>query len=315
MTEIVLAVNYQPDVMAEAMTKVASEFGVKITFSIEDEPLGTAGPIGLARKILSQDSSPFFVLNSDVICNFALTDLLNFHVSHGGEGTIMTTPVLDPTKYGVVLLKGESTIIQRFVEKPTEYVGNQINAGIYIFNPKMLDRIGAGPCSIEKEIFPKMARDGQLHATPLKGFWADVGQPKDFLSGTSLYLQALVTRSPSDLSKHSSVTGNVLIDPTAKIGANCKIGPDVVIGADVTIGDGVRLQNCVLMRGSTCKDFSMVKDSIVGWHSSVGRWARIDNTTILGEDVHIIDQVFCNGATVLPHKSVKEDIMSPQIVM
>jgi mannose-1-phosphate guanylyltransferase len=136
-----LAVNYQPETMVNAMNQVEAEFGVKITFSIEDEPLGTAGPLSLARDVLGKDDSPFFVLNSDVICEFPFESLLNFHNAHGCEGTLMTTPVEDPSKYGVVCLKPGTTQIERFVEKPQNWVGDQINAGIYIFNPKILARI------------------------------------------------------------------------------------------------------------------------------------------------------------------------------
>jgi mannose-1-phosphate guanylyltransferase len=146
--EIVLAVNYQPEIMVAAMHKVEEEFNVKITFSIEEEPLGTgkhssyqAGPLSLARGVLGGDDSPFFVLNSDVICQFPFKELLEFHNSHGREGTLMTTPVEDPSKYGVICLKSGSTQIEKFVEKPEHFVGDQINAGIYIFTPKVLARI------------------------------------------------------------------------------------------------------------------------------------------------------------------------------
>jgi mannose-1-phosphate guanylyltransferase len=93
-TEIILAVNYQPDIMHAAMKKVEEEYNLKITFSIEEEPLGTAGPLALARDNLSSDPDPFFVLNSDVICEFPFADLLAFHKAHGGEGTLMVTPDL-----------------------------------------------------------------------------------------------------------------------------------------------------------------------------------------------------------------------------
>jgi mannose-1-phosphate guanylyltransferase len=101
----------------------------------------TAGPLGLARNILGKDEEPFFVLNSDVICEFPFQDLVAFHKSHGGEGSIMTTRVDDPSKFGVVVLKQGTTQIAKFVEKPKDWVGDQINAGIYIFNPSILKRI------------------------------------------------------------------------------------------------------------------------------------------------------------------------------
>nr|KAJ3421466.1 mannose-1-phosphate guanyltransferase [Polyrhizophydium stewartii] len=313
--EVVLAVNYQPETMVSAMQKVEEEFNVKITFSIEPEPLGTAGPLGLARDILGHDDSPFFVLNSDVICEFPFKSLLDFHLSHGKEGTLMTTAVEDPSKFGVIVLKPDSTQIDRFVEKPKEWVGNQINAGIYIFNPKILSRIPNKPTSIETGIFPRMAKEGELHATPLVGFWADVGQPKDFLTGQGLYLASVAKLSPEKLASDTFIEGNVLIDPTAKIGKGCKIGPNVVIGPGVVIGDGVRLNKATVMRGSSVKDNAWVKNSIIGWYSSVGRWARLDGVTVLGEDVHVKDEVYTNGATVLPHKTVSNDILEPQIVM
>lgn len=100
-----------------------------------------AGPLSLARGVLGADDSPFFVLNSDVICEFPFKSLLEFHKAHGAEGTLMTTPVEDPSKYGVICLKPGTTQIDKFVEKPTNWVGDQINAGIYIFNPPILARI------------------------------------------------------------------------------------------------------------------------------------------------------------------------------
>jgi mannose-1-phosphate guanylyltransferase len=80
---------------------------VKVTISIEDEPMGTAGPIRLAKdKILSEnDSGMLFVFNSDVICDYPLDKFIEFHKSHGKEGTILATPVEDPSKYGVMVSK------------------------------------------------------------------------------------------------------------------------------------------------------------------------------------------------------------------
>jgi mannose-1-phosphate guanylyltransferase len=71
------------------MQKYEEELGVKITFSVETEPLGTAGPFALARDILAKDDEPFFVLNSDIICDFPFEKMLHFHRNHGGEGTIL----------------------------------------------------------------------------------------------------------------------------------------------------------------------------------------------------------------------------------
>ena len=311
-TDIVLAVNYRPDVMTAALKKYEEKYGVKITFSVETEPLGTAGPLKLAENILGKDNSPFFVLNSDVICDFPFTELSKFHQSHGQEGTIVVTKVEEPSKYGVVVHKpSHPSRIDRFVEKPVEFVGNRINAGIYILNPTVLKRIELRPTSIEQETFPAICKDGELHSFDLEGFWMDVGQPKDFLSGTCLYLSSLTKRSSKKLTPVTEsyvYGGNVLIDPSVRIGKNCRIGPNVTIGPNVIIGDGVRLQRCVLLENSKVKDHAWVKSTIVGWNSTVGKWARLENVTVLGDDVTIGDEVYVNGGSILPHKSIKQNV-------
>ena len=101
---------------------------------------GTAGPLALARDILGKDDAPFFVLNSDVICDFPFRDMVAFHKGHGREGTIVVTKVEEPSKYGVVVYDQSTGKIASFVEKPQEFVSNKINAGLYIFNPSILNR-------------------------------------------------------------------------------------------------------------------------------------------------------------------------------
>ena len=315
-TDIVLAVNYRPEVMSNFIARYEQELGVKITFSIEAEPLGTAGPLALAAEILSKDDSPFFVLNSDVICDFPFAEMAAFHKKHGCEGTIMVTRVDEPSKYGVVVNKeGSATLIDRFVEKPQVFVSNKINAGLYIFSPSILKRIKPEPMSIEKEVFPLMASAGQLHALELPGFWMDVGQPRDYLTGMCLYLSSLSKHTPDTLKQGPGIVGHVLVDPSATIGTNCRIGPNVVIGPGVKIGDGVRLSRTVLLNDVEVKDHAWLHSSIIGWRSTVGRWTRIEGVSVTGEDVHISDEVYLNGARVLPHKSISANVPEPKIIM
>jgi len=311
--EVVLAVNYQPELMSACMREWERKLGVKITYSQETTPLGTAGPLALARDILS-DGDPFFVLNSDVICPFPFAELLEFHKSHGKEGTILVTKVEEPSKYGVVV-SSDGGRIDRFVEKPQVYVGNKINAGIYIFNPSILNRIEVKPTSIEKEVFPAMASEGQLYSFVLQGFWMDVGQPKDFLTGTGLYLNHLATAQPSELvnpEKHNyanvKIVGRVLVDKTAKIGGGCVIGPNVTIGPNCLIEEGVRLKNTVILEGVSVGSNSWISQTIIGWKSTIGKWVRIQNISVLGQDVQVGDELFINGGRILPHKAISESV-------
>lgn len=205
--------------------------------------------------------------------------------------------------------------VQRYVEKPKLFVGNKINAGIYLLNPSVLDRIELRPTSIEKEVFPQIAGDRKLFAMVLTGFWMDVGQPKDYISGLSLYLDSLRKRDSFKLATGPHIIGNVLVDESARIGEGCLIGPDVAIGPGCVVESGVRLSHCTVMRGVRIKQHACISSSIIGWHSTVGQWARVENMTILGEDVHVCDEIYSNGGVVLPHKEIKSSILKPEILM
>jgi mannose-1-phosphate guanylyltransferase len=328
-TTVILAVNYKPDEMARTLAPWEQKLGIKIEYSQEEQPLGTAGPLALARPLLD-GNEPFFVLNSDITSEFPFKELLEFHKKHGAEGTIMVTKVSEPSKYGVVVYNEQTGQIHKFVEKPKEFVGNKINAGIYIFNPSILNRISVQPTSIEKEVFPAMAKEGQLYALELQGFWMDVGQPKDYLIGMTKYLNAMKQRQPhlllaeggeherapnSDRPRGYTIVGPVLVDPSAVIGKGSVIGPYVVLGPNVTIGEGVRLRRTTVMEGSVVKSNAWVDSSIIGWYSHVGRWVRMDNVTVLGKDVQIADELYINGGKILPHKQIVESIPKPAVIL
>lgn len=312
--EIVLAVSYRAEQLEKELKAQEKKLGIKITMSHEEEPLGTAGPLALAKSILSADSDPFFVLNSDISCEFPFKQMVDFHKKHGKEGTIVVTKVEEPSKYGVVVYD-ENGKIERFVEKPPVFVSNKINAGMYIFSPAILDRIELKPTSIEKEIFPVMANSGQLYAMELSGFWMDVGQPKDFLTGMCMYLANQKQKSPENLYSGQGVNGNVLVDPSAKIGKNCRIGPNVVIGPDVVVQDGVCIKRSTILRGTIIKSHSWIESSIIGWRCQVGQWVRMENVCVLGEDVIVKDELYINGGRILPHKSIGTSVAEPQIIM
>lgn len=314
-SEVVLAINYRPEVMQAFIEEWQTNLGVKIVCSQEAEPMGTAGPLALARDLLDDGSGqPFFVLNSDVICEYPLKDMLDFHKARKAEATILVTKVEDPSKYGVVVMD-EYGQVQRFVEKPKEFVGDKINAGIYVCNPEVLRRIQLRPTSIEREVFPHVAADNKLYSYTLGGYWMDVGQPKDYLKGLHLHLDSMSIHNNEKLESGPSFRGNVLVDPTAKIGQGCLIGPDVSIGANCVIEDGVRLSNCVIMRGVTVKCHSKIDQCIIGWHSKIGAWSRLEKHCVLGEDVFCKDELYFNGAVVLPHKEIKESVPQPAIIL
>ncbi|KAK0398689.1 hypothetical protein QR680_002709 [Steinernema hermaphroditum] len=284
---VILAVGHHSDLLEREIVQQSDRIGIKVIFSFEEEPMGTAGPIALAKEYLQGDE-PFFVLNSDVICDFPFKAMIDFHQKHGREGTIAVTRVEEPSKYGVVVFDENTGRIDRFVEKPQEYVGNKINAGIYVLSPSILQRIPNKPTSIEKEIFPVMAGCNNLYAYVLPGFWMDVGQPKDFLTGTRLYLRHIRENNKDMLASGDHIQELAL---TWSLGLGCASRTDVI------------------------RTHSWVNSSIIGRKCSVGRWVRIENTSVIGDDVAIKDELYLNGAIVLPHKSISENVPDPHIIM
>ncbi|XXG78665.1 hypothetical protein AAC387_Pa08g2564 [Persea americana] len=308
-SEVILAINYQAEVMLNFLKNIEENVGLKISCSQETEPLGTAGPLALAReRLVGGAKEPFFVLNSDIICEFPLKDMIAFHKHHGGEASIMVAEVEDPSKYGVVIMDEKTGKVEKFIEKPQKFMGVKINTGIYLFNPSVLDRIQLKPTSMEKEVFPKIVDDKKLYAMVISGFWMNIGQPKNYISGLSLYLDFLRHTCSSKLASSGNLIGNVLIDKSARIGEGCSIGPDVAIGPNCVIESNVDLSHCTLMKGVHIGGRAKVCNSIIGWNSTIGNSAQVYGLTIIGEGANVNDGVELKGATIFPHSVVKASI-------
>lgn len=210
---MVIAINYQASHIKNSLEPLEQKYNIKITYSQEEVALGTAGPLKLAEDVLRKDNDEglFFVFNSDIICDYPLEELKQFHKKNGGEGSIVLATVEDPSRFGVIV-SDEAGRVNSFVEKPNYFISNKINAGIYLLNVSVLDRIPERFCMIEKEIFPQMAKEGQLFSLPLKNdFWFDIGRPADYLVGQAAYLAYYKIKTLSES------TGNVMIDASSVI--------------------------------------------------------------------------------------------------
>jgi mannose-1-phosphate guanylyltransferase len=296
--KIVLALSeFQSDLQLYVQQYQTRNPAVKIIPSIESTPLGTAGPIALAREHLV--GHRFFMLNSDIISKYPFAELLQFHRAKGGEGTIMSWDVQDPSRFGVIL-SDEGQRITNFVEKPSTFVGRSINAGHYIFEPSIIDRVQPRPTSIERDIFPQMAKEGRLYVMPLEGIWMDIGTPQAFIDCIPIFLEN---------------ENKVLIDETAEVGPDCEIGPNVVIGPRAKIGAACCLKNAVVMAGASIGVGTLILDSIVGWRGKIGSWVRLSDYAILGENVTVKDRLVLVGTSVLPHKVVEKSYFAPEVLI
>mmetsp|Transcript_31793 Transcript_31793/g.31081 ORF Transcript_31793/g.31081 Transcript_31793/m.31081 type:complete len:123 (-) Transcript_31793:205-573(-) len=122
----------------------------------------------------------------------------------------------------------------------------------------MIDRIEAKPTSIEREIFPLMAKDGALYQLSLPGYWMDIGQPKDYISGQSLYLKAQSEKPGQILKVGQNIQGHVWVHASAKVDPTAVLGTNVVIGENCIIGPGCRIYNSTILGGTVIDGYSLI---------------------------------------------------------
>lgn len=132
----------------------------------------------------------------------------------------------------------------------------------------------------------------------------DIGQPKDYLSGQTLYLSSQKEHESGVLATGANIKGNVIIDKTAEVHPDAVIGPNTVVGPNCKVGAGSKISNSTLLAGSKVDSYSFVDGSILGWKSSIGKWCRVTSLSVIAEDVQIKDETFLNGTKILPHKGV-----------
>lgn len=169
--EIILCVGYLREKIKGYLGD-GSEFGVNITYIEEKKPLGTAGPLKLAKQYLN---SSFVVSNGDELKDINISRMFRLHKRKDALATVSLTTVADPTEYGVAKLDGSR--ILEFIEKPKREnaPSNLINAGFYILEPEVIDIIPDGFSMLETDVFPQLAKKGRLRGFPFQGQWFDIG--------------------------------------------------------------------------------------------------------------------------------------------
>ncbi len=173
---IVLALGYKAEKIKNYFGN-GSNFGVDFTYVIEKQPMGTAGPLRLAKKYLK---STFVVANADELKDVDITDMYRFHKANKALITIALTTVEDPSKYGVARLQGSR--ILEFIEKPKrgEEPSKLINSGLYILEPQVINYIPKGFSMLEKDVFPKLAKAGKVYGYPFTGQWFNTGTLEEY---------------------------------------------------------------------------------------------------------------------------------------
>lgn len=167
-TDITVTLGYRGDMIRRAFGD-GSSMDVRLRYTEESVPLGTAGGVKLAAPYLTED---FVVVSGDAYTDFDLTVLADFHYARGGLVTIATYTVPDPTQFGVVETDADG-LVRAFAEKPLHPAGNQVNTGIYVCDRRLLSLIPEGFCDFARDVFPRLI--GNMYAKPMAGFWSDIG--------------------------------------------------------------------------------------------------------------------------------------------
>ena len=279
-TDAVLALGYLPDRFIEAYPSNVI-VGIRVTYAVEPEPLDTAGAIKFAAHFAGIDET-FLVVNGDVLTDLNITKLLAFHRERRAEATIALHPVEDPSLYGVVSTTPHGQVVA-FVEKPPldEAPTNLINAGTYIFEPSVLDRIApSGRVSVERETFPELAGGGTLFAMSDSAYWLDTGTPQTYLLANTDILNGRGEHAVTNLVDSSWCHLSSQVDSSASL-TNAVVDRGCVVGANVV------LDNVVLLPGAVVEEGSTVRMSIIGPGAVIGSFSTLGAICVVGANEHV----------------------------
>ena len=267
-TEIVLATSYLSEIFTPYFGD-GSKWGISIKYAVEKEPLGTGGAIRNAAQLLSTEES-IVILNGDVLSSHNLSEQIRQHESHNADVTLHLTQVDDARAFGCVPTDGDGRVTA-FLEKMDNPVTNQINAGCYVFNPRVLSSIPLNTVvSIERETFPQLvANKAAVYGYLENAYWLDIGTPRALLKAS----KDIVIRNGQSL-----VMPGAKIDPSAVITGGSCIGHDCCVGADV------RIEGSIIEAGATIESGAVITDSFVATGAYVDKAAVISSSFVtIGE--------------------------------
>lgn len=291
--EVILGVGYKGGEFKKIIG-IAKEMGLKPYLSFEKTPLGTAGGIRNAYKFLKGDE-PFFVFNGDILADFNLEKIMNLHKEKNAYITIGLVKVDNPSSYGLVITD-ENMKITKFVEKPKpeEIVADTINAGVYVFNPEVLEEIPPGKeVSVEKETFPQVLEKGKdMFGYVHYGYWLDVGTIDKFKKANFDVLNGKIKLGyiPSDqnietektalIADDIKVEGKLIIGKNSIVEKGSSFYGKVIIGEGVYIGKNVQIENSIIFSGCVIRENSVISGSVIGKKVFIKNNSEIRNSAV-----------------------------------
>ncbi len=295
--DITLSLNYQPDKI-EHLLGYTLDGGVNLRYLTEPSPMGTGGAYKFAADELRETT---VVFNGDVLTDANIADIIEFHRQKNAEATIVLTPVENPSAYGLVETDEENRVL-RFLEKPKpeELAGlttNNINAGIYILEPSVLDIIPKGEnYSFEYNVFPELLnRQKSFFAYVLQdNYWRDIGNPVSYLEAHHDFLNNRIKGCQIDRQNGSEIAATAIVDEKSVIAENCTIKANAkitnsVIGEGVHIEEKAIVENSVIWAHTRISNAAHIQDAIIGRGCHIGRNVSIGAGAVLGDKTSLTD--------------------------
>ena len=328
--DIVILLYFKPEVIKNYFGN-GEKWGVNIEYVLPDDDYGTAGAVGCARELLDED---FIIISGDLVTDFDLNEILEFHKTKKSLLTITLTPVENPLQFGVVITDKNDKII-KFLEKPSwgEVFSDTINTGIYVLDKSILEYIPKNAnFDFSKDLFPKlMAENIDLWGCNVKGYWRDVGNPDSYLEVHKDILKDKMNLDidykqkkfengillyKNEIPEVINVIGKVVLDENVNIKQNvilknCAIGKNCIIENDSVIEDSVIWQNVIIDKNA------QIRNSVICNDTKIGRNFKITKGAIIAENCKIEDNVeIIKNVTIWADKVIEKGaIVSQNIVV
>ncbi len=281
--DVVVLLYFKPDVVRDYFHDGAP-WGVNITYVLPDNDYGTAGAVGFAREYLD---TTFMVVSGDLVTDFKLGEMINFHRERKAKLTIGLTSVEDPLQFGVIIA-GSDGKIERFLEKPSwgEVFSDTINTGIYVIEPEILECIpDRETCDFSKDLFPELLREGvDIWGWEGKGYWRDVGNPVSYREvHRDAFRGKIGLCMPGD--KLDIDGAEVFVGRHVRIPSSVELSGKVILGNNVVLGKDCVIENCVIEDDSVIGSGVVLKDCVIWQRVNVGNECNFENAVICNDCV------------------------------
>jgi mannose-1-phosphate guanylyltransferase/phosphomannomutase len=309
-TEVVVTVQYLASNIEDYFGN-GSQFGMRITYSREDVPLGTAGSVKNAEEQLTE---PFLVISGDALTDYNLSDIIKYHQEKKALATLTLAHVPNPLEYGVIITNEDGHITQ-FLEKPSwgEVFSDTINTGIYVLDPQIFAYFEKNKqYDFSQELFPLMLRKGDpIYGYIADGYWCDVGNLPEYMRANADVLQGRVdVEIPA-----KNIGGNIWCEDGVQIEEDAQLYGPIYLAHDCKIKSGAIVHGPSTIGHYTILDERSQVDRSIVWNNSyIGERAELRGA-IVGSSTNIKSKAVMFEGSVIGDNSIIQEgaIIQPNV--